>query len=159
MQASFTYYLCFLFSMEECEALCTRIAIMVNGQFKCMGSPQHLKNKFGEGYTLIAKVRYPTEGASQPNTQAFITFINSTFPGSILKDVHQVKVVIKLKLNGFFTLVFPNYFAPCISFYSSSYKLLQRSLNPTSTSRNTCFSLNISQAFSMVLDPFFTPGN
>ncbi|XP_013927414.1 PREDICTED: ATP-binding cassette sub-family A member 3-like, partial [Thamnophis sirtalis] len=29
-------------SMEECEALCTRLAIMVNGQFKCLGSPQHL---------------------------------------------------------------------------------------------------------------------
>ena len=42
--------------MEECEALCTRLAIMVNGQFKCLGSPQHLKNKFGEGFTLIAKV-------------------------------------------------------------------------------------------------------
>jgi len=40
--------------MEECEALCTRLAIMVNGQFKCLGSAQHLKNKFGEGYTLIA---------------------------------------------------------------------------------------------------------
>ena len=39
---------CVLFlldSMEECEALCTRLAIMVNGQFKCLGSIQHLKNK------------------------------------------------------------------------------------------------------------------
>ncbi len=45
------------YSMEECEALCTRIAIMVNGQFKCLGSSQHLKSKFGQGYTLIAKVR------------------------------------------------------------------------------------------------------
>jgi len=42
--------------MEECEALCTRLAIMVNGQFKCLGSAQHLKNKFGEGYTLIARI-------------------------------------------------------------------------------------------------------
>ncbi|XP_058390822.1 ATP-binding cassette sub-family A member 13 [Diceros bicornis minor] len=39
-------------SMEECEALCTRLAIMVNGSFRCLGSPQHLKNRFGEGYTL-----------------------------------------------------------------------------------------------------------
>eukprot|EP00061_Rhincodon_typus_P011695 g36912.t1 len=30
-------------SMEECEALCTRLAIMVNGQFKCLGTIQHLK--------------------------------------------------------------------------------------------------------------------
>ena len=47
--------------MEECEALCTRIAIMVNGQFKCLGSSQHLKSKFGQGYTLIAKVRASQE--------------------------------------------------------------------------------------------------
>jgi ABC-type multidrug transport system ATPase subunit len=32
-------------SMDECDALCSRLAIMVNGQLKCLGSPQHLKNK------------------------------------------------------------------------------------------------------------------
>ena len=36
----------FGFSMEECEALCTRLAIMVNGQFKCLGSTQHLKSRY-----------------------------------------------------------------------------------------------------------------
>jgi len=43
--------------MEECEALCTRLAIMVNGNFKCLGSTQHLKNKFARGYTLIVKIK------------------------------------------------------------------------------------------------------
>lgn len=43
--------------MDECEALCTRLTIMVNGQFKCLGSIQHLKNKFSEGYTLTIKVK------------------------------------------------------------------------------------------------------
>jgi ATP-binding cassette subfamily A (ABC1) protein 3 len=33
-------------SMEECEALCTRVAIMVNGQFQCLGSVQHIKSKY-----------------------------------------------------------------------------------------------------------------
>lgn len=42
-------------SMDECEALCTRLAIMVNGQFKCLGSVQHLKNKFSKGLTLVVK--------------------------------------------------------------------------------------------------------
>lgn len=32
-------------SMEECEALCTRLAIMVNGTFQCLGTIQHLKYK------------------------------------------------------------------------------------------------------------------
>jgi ATP-binding cassette, subfamily A (ABC1), member 3 len=43
-------------SMEECEALCTRIAIMVAGEFKCLGSAQHLKNKFAKGFVLSIKM-------------------------------------------------------------------------------------------------------
>lgn len=33
-------------SMEECQVLCTRLAIMVNGTLRCLGSAQHLKNRF-----------------------------------------------------------------------------------------------------------------
>ena len=36
-------------SMEECEALCTRLAIMAQGSFRCLGAPQHLKSRFGAG--------------------------------------------------------------------------------------------------------------
>lgn len=67
-------------SMEECEALCTRLAVMVNGQFKCLGSPQHLKSKFGSGYTLLAKVHIETE-LEDSDLQLFKDFIESTFPG------------------------------------------------------------------------------
>ena len=31
-------------SMEECEALCDRLAIMVRGSFQCLGGPQHIKS-------------------------------------------------------------------------------------------------------------------
>uniref|UniRef100_A0A7M4E1M5 ATP binding cassette subfamily A member 3 n=1 Tax=Crocodylus porosus TaxID=8502 RepID=A0A7M4E1M5_CROPO len=72
-------------SMEECEALCTRLAIMVNGQFKCLGSPQHLKSKFGSGYTLLAKMQVDEEG----ELQAFKAFVEKTFSGSVLKHEHQ----------------------------------------------------------------------
>uniref|UniRef100_A0A4W5MWW6 ATP binding cassette subfamily A member 3 n=1 Tax=Hucho hucho TaxID=62062 RepID=A0A4W5MWW6_9TELE len=75
-------------SMEECEALCTRLAVMVNGQFKCLGSPQHLKSKFGSGYTLLAKVRVDKE-VEDSDLQLFKDFIESTFPGSLLTDEHQ----------------------------------------------------------------------
>jgi len=34
-------------SMEEAEALSTRMGIMVDGQFDCIGSIQHIKSKFG----------------------------------------------------------------------------------------------------------------
>lgn len=47
--------------MEECEALCTRIAIMVAGEFKCLGSAQHLKNKFSKGFNLTIKMKHDDE--------------------------------------------------------------------------------------------------
>lgn len=41
--------------MEEANALCTRIAIMTKGIMRCIGSVQHLKNKYGAGYVLDIK--------------------------------------------------------------------------------------------------------
>ena len=39
-------------SMEEADVLGDRIAIMYRGQLSVLGSPMHLKNKFGTGYHL-----------------------------------------------------------------------------------------------------------
>ena len=75
--------------MEECEALCTQIAIMVNGKLKCLGSTQHLKTKFGEGYTIIARLA-PLRGArGTALVEAFKRHMKTTFPDSVLK----VKVI------------------------------------------------------------------
>ena len=51
---------------------------MVQGQFKCLGSPQHLKSKFGSGYSLQAKVR--SEGKHEV-LEEFKAFVELTFPG------------------------------------------------------------------------------
>ncbi|XP_047636807.1 phospholipid-transporting ATPase ABCA3-like [Phacochoerus africanus] len=59
---------------------------MVQGQFKCLGSPQHLKSKFGSGYSLRAKIR--SEG-QQEALEEFKAFVDLTFPGSVLEDEHQ----------------------------------------------------------------------
>ena len=47
-------------SMEEAEALCTKIGIMVNGKFKCFGSAQHIKEKYGTGYEVDVKIEWPS---------------------------------------------------------------------------------------------------
>jgi energy-coupling factor transporter ATP-binding protein EcfA2 len=47
-------------SMEECEALCTRTVIMVNGVFRCLGAHTHIKQKYGQGYSITVKTRNPT---------------------------------------------------------------------------------------------------
>lgn len=31
--------------MEECEALCSRLAIMMDGSLRCLGSPQHVQDR------------------------------------------------------------------------------------------------------------------
>lgn len=45
-------------SMNEAQALCTRIGIMVGGRLRCIGSPQHLKTRYGNHLELEVK---PTE--------------------------------------------------------------------------------------------------
>ncbi|XP_051151534.1 ABC transporter A family member 1 isoform X2 [Andrographis paniculata] len=52
-------------SMNEAQALCTRIGIMVGGKLRCIGSPQHLKNRFGNHLELEVK---PTEVSSSELT-------------------------------------------------------------------------------------------
>jgi len=48
-------------SMEEAEALCTKMGIMVAGEFKCFGSSQHIKDKYGTGYEIEIKIKTLTE--------------------------------------------------------------------------------------------------
>ncbi|XP_013788958.2 ATP-binding cassette sub-family A member 3-like [Limulus polyphemus] len=75
-------------SMEECEALCSRLAIMVNGQFRCLGGIQYLKSKFGQGSTLIVKLE--RDKALDNNVVSNLQeFVQKEFPGSVLKDIHQ----------------------------------------------------------------------
>lgn len=76
-------------SMEECEALCQRISIMVNGSFRCLGSTQHLKSKFGQGFTVIVKLGH--EQATAPDvTEAIHGAMLARFPGHcVLRDSHQ----------------------------------------------------------------------
>ncbi|XP_030630578.1 retinal-specific phospholipid-transporting ATPase ABCA4 [Chanos chanos] len=74
-------------SMEECEALCTRLAIMVNGTFKCLGTIQHLKYKFGDGYVVTMKIRAAKAGLA-PDLSLAEAFMESSFPGCIQREKH-----------------------------------------------------------------------
>ncbi|KAL9951119.1 hypothetical protein ACROYT_G043723 [Oculina patagonica] len=82
-------------SMEECESLCNRVAIMVNGQFKCLGSPQHLKSKFGDGYTVTLRI-----AGDNPDLEAVSEFIKSLFPAAVLKDQHHNQLQYQFPSQG-----------------------------------------------------------
>uniref|UniRef100_A0A8C5F9Z0 ATP-binding cassette, sub-family A (ABC1), member 4a n=1 Tax=Gadus morhua TaxID=8049 RepID=A0A8C5F9Z0_GADMO len=75
-------------SMEECEALCTRLAIMVNGSFKCLGTIQHLKYKFGDGYMVTMKIRGAAPGLS-PDLNPAEDFMEDVFPGCVQRERHH----------------------------------------------------------------------
>ena len=74
-------------SMEECDALCTSLVIMVNGKFRCLGSPQHLKNKFGQGFTLTVQLD-TNENGEACDSRPIIAFILAEFPGAAVFDEH-----------------------------------------------------------------------
>ncbi|KAL2081579.1 hypothetical protein ACEWY4_023432 [Coilia grayii] len=74
-------------SMEECEALCTRLAIMVQGQFRCLGSLQHIKNRFGSGFTVKMYL-----AVASCNVDVITNFMQEHFPSTYLKDHHSTMV-------------------------------------------------------------------
>jgi ABC-type uncharacterized transport system ATPase subunit len=69
--------------MEECEALCTRLVIMVNGEFKCLGSPQHLKSKFGNGYKLTIRLK------NENDIERLYNFVKENFPTASISEMHK----------------------------------------------------------------------
>uniref|UniRef100_A0A4W6D1H6 ATP-binding cassette, sub-family A (ABC1), member 1A n=1 Tax=Lates calcarifer TaxID=8187 RepID=A0A4W6D1H6_LATCA len=113
-------------SMEECEALCTRMAIMVNGRFRCLGSVQHLKNRFGDGYTIILRVAGP-----DPDLRPVMEFIEQELPGSTLKEKHRNMLQYQLpssltSLARIFSLLSKNKEALSIEDYSVSQTTLDQ---------------------------------
>jgi len=107
-------------SMEECEALCTRIGIMSLGHMRCIGGQQHLKSRFGNELSL--EVRVAEEGGEDNGTgaangtvanppslerashvEATKTKIMSLFPGAKVADYHRqvIKFRIPSDRHGF----------------------------------------------------------
>eukprot|EP00123_Amoebidium_parasiticum_P015512 comp23006_c0_seq1/m.36687 comp23006_c0_seq1/g.36687 ORF comp23006_c0_seq1/g.36687 comp23006_c0_seq1/m.36687 type:complete len:1736 (-) comp23006_c0_seq1:41-5248(-) len=81
-------------SMEECEALCTRLTIMVSGRLRCLGSIQHLKARYGQGYTVSVKV------APHQDTAPVKEYVQETFSGAVLKEEHQGLLTYALPKEG-----------------------------------------------------------
>ncbi|CAF3401063.1 unnamed protein product [Rotaria sp. Silwood1] len=73
-------------SMAECDVLCSRLAIMVNGQFKCLGTPQHLKHRFGTGYYL--KLRLEDESSIQIASN----IVHQYLPDSNMTERHGTRL-------------------------------------------------------------------
>uniref|UniRef100_A0A7N8WV91 Phospholipid-transporting ATPase ABCA1-like n=1 Tax=Mastacembelus armatus TaxID=205130 RepID=A0A7N8WV91_9TELE len=125
-------------SMEECEALCTRMAIMVNGRFKCLGSIQHLKSRFGDGYTVIVRV-----GGSPPALKPVEDFVQQNFPGSILKEKHHNTLQYQLPYTqGALAIIFSQFTSHQQRLGVEDYSVSQTTLDQVRTKNwiSECFS-------------------
>lgn len=80
-------------SMEECDALCTQIAIMTNGEFRCLGSTQHIKSKYGSGYSLAIRL-YTTN-----QIESAKELITKMFPNARLMDEHILHLNYELMIE------------------------------------------------------------
>jgi ATP-binding cassette subfamily A (ABC1) protein 3 len=62
---------------------------MVGGQFVCMGGIQYLKQKFGQGFTVMVKLR--AAEANEHIVYRLKSKIEENFnSGCVLKDEHRV---------------------------------------------------------------------
>lgn len=83
-------------SMEEADALCSRVGIMVRGELRCIGSTQHLKNLYGAGYTLEMKL---LGGDCTPTTpsgdriSALKEFVAGLFPDATVEESFADRLV------------------------------------------------------------------
>mmetsp|Transcript_30098 Transcript_30098/g.30579 ORF Transcript_30098/g.30579 Transcript_30098/m.30579 type:complete len:1840 (-) Transcript_30098:237-5756(-) len=59
-------------SMEECEALCTRIGIMVGGVLRCLGSGQRLRSRYGLGFQIELVLRLPSAEETDAKLQQIV---------------------------------------------------------------------------------------
>lgn len=88
-------------SMEECEALCTRICIMVAGRLKCIGSGQHLKARFAKSFTMQITLELPTEEEKQKLQQRIFELVNGTAaPSSAVTTKTEVEMTMVSPKNN-----------------------------------------------------------
>jgi ATP-binding cassette subfamily A (ABC1) protein 3 len=82
-------------SMEEAEALCTRLAILVKGVKQCDGSVQEIKSAYGQGFILEVKI------SSEPSQeQEFIKHtLQSKCRSEGISRAQVIDVLNTLELN------------------------------------------------------------
>jgi len=68
-------------SMNEAESLCTKIGILINGRFQCIGSPQELKSRFGTGFN-IQILMYEKDRENQAVIERIKSYVKEKFPDS-----------------------------------------------------------------------------
>ncbi|KAJ1560821.1 ATP-binding cassette sub- A member 5 [Cladochytrium tenue] len=84
-------------SLEEAEAVCSKVAILINGRLVCIGSSQHLKSRFGEGSYLLEVKCAPTRS---DDVHAFVcSDLASEAAAPVLSESFQGHMVYSLPVR------------------------------------------------------------
>ena len=125
---------CFILTthaMEEAEALCGRIGIMVNGVLCCLGSSQHLKMKYGANYEAEFKVQAAGDLATRrARVDRLQRFMTETFPGAELEESHGTLLKYKMPKQSDISLseAFGRIERAKVALYIADYSLTQATL-------------------------------
>ncbi|KAK7595383.1 hypothetical protein V9T40_013208 [Parthenolecanium corni] len=82
-------------AMEEVDALCSKVGILVNGKLRCIGSTQHLKNLYGAGYTLEIKIK-SDDNPMLDKEHRVKEFVNDNFPMATLEETFSDHLVFRI---------------------------------------------------------------
>jgi ATP-binding cassette subfamily A (ABC1) protein 5 len=87
-------------SMEEADVLCNRIGIVNNGVMTCLGSQEHLKEKYGGGYHMFINCdkKYHNENKSK----LLRDFIKSLVPKSEMLREFNGQIIYQIPTQGFY---------------------------------------------------------
>ena len=80
-------------SMDEAETLCKRMAIMVNGEFVCLGKANHIKEKYGYGYEIEVRIMPMNENQiSEIMKKGGINKDSKVDKENLIQDIYIVKM-------------------------------------------------------------------
>eukprot|EP00794_Sanderia_malayensis_P009397 gene9396-10385_t len=83
-------------SMEEADALCSRVGIVVKGQLKCIGTTQELKNNYGGGYTLEIKCSIDDSISVEDKMASVDEFVREIFEEAEESERFGHRVIYKI---------------------------------------------------------------
>ncbi|XP_065189363.1 ATP-binding cassette sub-family A member 9-like [Sycon ciliatum] len=117
-------------SMDEADALCSRVGIIVNGRLQCIGSTQHLKTKYGGHYQLELKLSTEQEGNLEERMEAVRQYIKDLFSGMEVMEEFNERALYKIPLDelGHLSVAFSALEEAKEKFSVEEYSLSQASL-------------------------------
>lgn len=83
-------------SMEEADALCSRVGILVKGQLKCIGTTQELKSNYGGGYSLELKGGLNGDASLEDRMTNIDDFVHGMFPSAHETERFGGRIIYKI---------------------------------------------------------------